>query len=268
MGDAFELQAEACSHGWELLKMIQGRVPTKPGTHLLLQHGHAELDMHKSLKEQGFDETLGVVNVTYIHVSVDVLSAWKCLSGALEQESRMEGVTEVNWLERFEHTDPIGKLPRSLETLTFTFGFRFGFQCELGSQLQRLSNLRKLTLGHILDQSLEQVKWPPNLQELNLGFNYNLPLDKVFFPSSLLHLTLSNRFDLPLDDVRWPENLQTLTFGEFFNRRLKQGTLPETLRNLTFGHRFSKPLGQAGANSCRNGPTRVEKTRLKTPQVC
>lgn len=178
-GDGINLRIPGSTMGWELLAKILAQMPSKPGTRACLQHAMKELDMKKSLTEQGLD-SVGEIYLSLVYARVNVQAAWKCIfSGQLDDDA-LAGITEVHGLEK------VLKAPESVEVLTIVghpplhrLLFMEVPQPFPSHQLHLPRQLRRLTLDQISISKWSELTWPLKLEELTFGDTYNCPLHEA-----------------------------------------------------------------------------------------
>ena len=177
-GDGINLRIPGSTMGWELMDKILGQMPSKPGTRACLQHAMKELDMKKSLMEQGLDS--GEIHLSLVYARVNVPAAWKCIFLGQLDDDALAGISEVHGLEK------VLKAPESVEVLTIIghrplhrLLFMEVPQPFPSNQLHLPRQLRRLTLDQISISRWSELTWPLKLEELTFGDNYNYPLQEA-----------------------------------------------------------------------------------------
>lgn len=196
-GDGINLRMPGSTMGWELLAKILAQMPSKPGTRACLQHAMKELDMKKSLTEQGLD-SVGEIHLSLVYARVNVQAAWKCIfSGQLDDDA-LAGITEVHGLEK------VLKAPESVEVLTIVghpplhrLLFMEVPQPFPSHKLHLPRQLRRLTLDQISISKWSELTWPLKLEELTFGDTYNYPLHEA--PKGGVFFCAGNLLMLKLD---------------------------------------------------------------------
>ena len=178
-GDGINLRIPGSTMGWELLAKILAQMPSKPGTRACLQHAMKELDMKKSLTEQGLD-SVGEIHLSLVYARVNVQAAWKCIFLGQLDDDALAGITEVHGLEK------VLKAPESVEVLTIVghpplhrLLFMEVPQPFPSHQLHLPRQLRRLTLDQISISKWSELTWPLKLEELTFGDTYNYPLHEA-----------------------------------------------------------------------------------------
>ena len=168
--------------GRQLWQMISAELPSKPGSHISLQHGSSPLSLDETLKQQGIVGES--VTLSYVYVPADLLAAWKYLQGEqVDEEFSLHGLTRIGGIESAQQ---LLHLPSSLQHL------------ELGDLNEGLLGVNFL---------------PSGIKTITFRVDFNQSLDGVTLPAGLQTLTFGWRFNQSLDGVTLPASLQTLTFG-------------------------------------------------------
>ena len=236
-GEEFILRLSPSTLGRDVRQLVSERLPTKRGAKLAIYHLTTPLILPKSLQEQGILGKTERLSCTY--VPTDLYAAWCYLQGfqVFDEEFALDGISEIRMTRGRTYVQHLGRLPKSLERLTF--GFRFNQSLE---RVNLPGNLQSLTFGDSFNQGLERVTLPGNLQSLTFGVGFNQSLERVTLPGNLQSLTFGYCFNQSLERVFLPGNLQSLTFGSMFNQGLERMTLPGNLQSLTLGSEFNHSL--------------------------
>ena len=133
-GEGVTLSASRSMLGSDLRRLVSDKLPSKPGTKLVVHHANGKLTLDENLEEQGMVGKSASLSCTY--VPTNVYAAWQYFCGFPndEKEFALEGVAH---LEEATNGEYIRHLPSSLVRLSF---------------------------GHQFSQSLERVTLPSSLQ--------------------------------------------------------------------------------------------------------
>jgi len=211
-GETFTLRVMESKTGRDLRDLIVGRIPSKAGACISLLHQSQKLSMNKTLREQGL--TQESASLSYVYLPVNLIGTWALIKGLpfYEDESVLEGVTQLKGIKAYH-------------------------------QLQVLpTTLQSLTLDDSFSDNLASVSFPSTLRSLRFGHAFNERLDGVVLPSSLETLTFGSFFDQSLEHVKFPKHLHSLSFGLAFNHSLARVKLPSELKTLVFGREFNRRL--------------------------